>query len=107
LAAQGKRFGCRVAVVAYPMRLQLEPNAEPGYYDRALGSQPQQNYQDVIARLCAERDIAYLDLLPAFQRAAAEESHSLFMDADHPNAVGSKVAADAVYGFVGHLLQGK
>jgi lysophospholipase L1-like esterase len=105
LVVQSRKLGSRIAVVAYPMRLQVEPSATPGYYDRALGSNPQQNYQDIIARLCAERDIAYLDLLPAMQSAAVQGTHSLFLDADHPNTAGSKVAAEAVYGFVKDLLK--
>jgi lysophospholipase L1-like esterase len=100
LAAQANRLGSRLVLVSFPMRLQLEPNAEPGYYDRALGSNPQQNYQDVIARLCRERRIPYLDLLPAFQQAMAQQPSTLFLDADHPNAAGSRVAAQAMAEFI-------
>lgn len=100
LAAENKKLGSRLVLVAMPMRRQLEPDAEPGYYDRALGDDPQANYQDIIARLCRERNIAYLDLLPAFQQAMAADPRTLFLDADHPNAQGCRVAAEAIYRFL-------
>jgi lysophospholipase L1-like esterase len=100
LAQQGQKLGSALALVAFPMRLQVEPGAEPGYYDRALGDNPQANYQDIIAALCAERDIVYLDLLPAFQQAMVDEQGTLFLDADHPNARGHHVAAEAVREFL-------
>ncbi len=100
LVQQGEKLGSALALVAFPMRLQVEPGAEPGYYDRALGDNPQANYQDIIARLCAERNIAYLDLLPAFRRAMVDEQGTLFLDADHPNARGHHIAAEAVYEFL-------
>ena len=100
LAAQSTRLGSALAFVAFPMRLQLEPDAEPGYYDRALGSNPQQNYQDIIARLCSDRHIPYLDLLPTFRAAMPQGQRTLFLDADHPNAEGSRLAARAAVPFV-------
>ncbi len=104
LAAQSTRLGCGLAVVALPMRLQLEPDAEPGYYDRALGSNPQQAYQDIITRLCSDRQIPCLDLLPSFRAAVPQGHRTLFLDADHPNAQGSRVAAQAMLPFVLQLV---
>jgi len=101
LVTQSQRLGSALTLAAFPMRLQVEPNAEPGYYDRALGENPQGTYQDIIVRLCHERGIAYLDLLPAFQEAMAQEQRTLFLDADHPNARGHHVAAAAISAFLG------
>lgn len=100
LVQQSRKLGSALALVAFPMRLQVEPNAEPGYYDRALGENPREGYQDIIARLCRERGIAYLDLQPAFERAMESQTDALFLDADHPNAKGHQVAAEAIYQFL-------
>jgi len=100
LVEQSRKMGSVLALVAFPMRRQIEPAAELSYYDRALGENPEQNYQDIIARLCHERGIAYLDLLPAFQRAMEQEQSSLFLDFEHPNARGHHVAAEALYRFL-------
>jgi lysophospholipase L1-like esterase len=104
LVAQCRKLNCGLALVAFPMRLQVEPGAEPGYYDRALGANPQQGYQDVISRLCAERGIPYLDLLPAYEEAMTATGHSLFLDADHPNAEGSRLAAQVMLPFLEQLV---
>ena len=104
LVAQCRKLDCGLALVAFPMRLQVEPGAEPGYYDRALGADAQQGYQDVISRLCTARGIPYLDLLPAYQTAMAGTAHSLFLDADHPNAEGSRLAAREMLPFLEQLV---
>jgi len=103
-AAHASKLGSSLVLVAFPMRLQIEPDAKPGYYDRALGENPQESYQDIISRLCRERGIPYLDLLPAFRQAAEDEPGTLFLDPDHPNARGHGVAADAAYDFLLELL---
>jgi len=105
LKAQTARLDSGLAVVAFPMRLQLEPDAEPGYYDRALGDNPQENYQDIISRLCRDRQVPYLDLLPAFRAAMPQAQQTLFLDADHPNAEGSRLAARAMLPFVLQWLE--
>ena len=106
LVEQSRKLGSALAVVAFPMRLQVEPDAEPGYYDRALGENPQENYQDVTTRLCHERGIAYLDLLSPFQDAMTQEQGTLFLNPDHPNARGHHVAAEAIYQLLATFLDG-
>jgi lysophospholipase L1-like esterase len=86
------------------MRRQIEPDAEPGYYDRALGENAEASYQAIISRLCHKRGVGFLDLLPAFRKAYSDEPATLFLDADHPNARGHHVAAEAAYEFVLELL---
>lgn len=100
LGQQTQKLGCDLAVVAFPMRLQVEPGAEPGYYDRALGDNAEANYQRIIARLCAERNIAFLDLLPAFREASEAEQDTFFLDPDHLSAIGNHVAAEAIEKFL-------
>jgi len=106
LVEQSRKLGSALVLVAFPMRLQVEPDAEPGYFDRALGENPQENYQDVIARLCHERGIAYLDLLSPFQDAMMQEQSTLFLDPDHPNGRGHHVAAEAIYQLLATFLDG-
>jgi lysophospholipase L1-like esterase len=104
LVVQADTLGSSLVVAAFPMRLQIEPDAEPGYYDRALGENADQSYQGIISRLCRERAIGFLDLLPAFQQAYSTESITLFLDADHPNTQGHHVAAEAAHQFLLELL---
>jgi len=104
LVVQCRKLGSGLALVAFPMRLQVEPAAEPGYYDRALGANPHQGYQDVISRLCVARGIPYLDLLNVYQTAMADTTRSLFLDADHPNAEGTRLAARAMLPFLEQLV---
>jgi lysophospholipase L1-like esterase len=103
LVEESHKLGSAIALVAFPMRRQVEPDAEPSYYDRALGENPKEGYQDVVARLCHKRGIAYLDLLPAFQEATTQGQRSLFLDFEHPNSQGHHVAAEAMSPFLAIL----
>jgi hypothetical protein len=88
LKGLGEMHGFRPAVVAFPVRQQVEA--------RFLYDQPQQQLRALGARL----GIPVLDLLPILRAHAANEDEPLFYDHCHPTAAGNRVIAQAIVDFL-------
>jgi GDSL-like Lipase/Acylhydrolase family len=88
----------RPAIVAFPVRYQVEPDAVFDY--------PQRRLQAIAARL----DVPYLDLLPplrAAYRARGPTGASIFLDHCHLSPQGNLVAASTIYGFLSGLASSR
>jgi HEAT repeat protein/lysophospholipase L1-like esterase len=72
--------GAAFAVLIFPFRFQVKPEAPPPYAQRT------------IAAFCKAQGIPYLDLLPAIGRAGRESFH----DIDHFSAAGARLVAAEV-----------
>jgi lysophospholipase L1-like esterase len=85
LAAAVQADGARLALVAFPYRLQLRD---------ARAALPQQT----LAQFAAARGIELLDLLPLLQ--AQPDARRLFLDANHLSAAGTLRVAEWIAAFV-------
>jgi lysophospholipase L1-like esterase len=79
--------GLELAVVIFPEKDQVELPA------------PSLDPQRQWLALCAELDLRCLDLLPAFQ-AGVGTADTLFLDTQHPNGAGMRLAAQATAAFL-------
>lgn len=87
-ARLAKLHGFRLAVVAFPVRQQVEAQYVYDY--------PQRRLRGVARRL----DIALLDLLPVLRGAGADAAASLFYDHCHHTPAGNRLLAAAVLDFL-------
>jgi lysophospholipase L1-like esterase len=93
LAANGIGF----IVVAYPDAVQMRPDLQRAVVERA-GVQPSAyswtRAQQLLGNFCAEHDIEYHDILPAFA-AASQRGWNLYLVNDsHWSAAGNVLAAE-------------
>jgi HEAT repeat protein len=75
--------GATYGLVVFPFRFQVEPGA------------PEPTVQRTILDFCKAQRIACLDLLPALARIGGERG---FVDYDHVNPVGARIAAEQLLG---------
>jgi lysophospholipase L1-like esterase len=84
----------RPAIVAFPVRYQVEPDAVFDY--------PQRRLRAIATRL----GVPYLDLLPPFRaahRAGRGAEAAIFLDHCHLSPRGNEVAASTIYSFLSGL----
>ena len=80
LRAQAAGNGASLALLVFPFRFQLAPDA------------PEPSAQRRIAAFCASEGIPMLDMLPALQEAG----EAAFLDYDHLSAKGARLTAQAI-----------
>jgi lysophospholipase L1-like esterase len=76
-----------VLLVIFPFRVQVKRPDSLSSPQETLGS------------YAGDNGIAFLDLLPVFSTRVRNAGHSpekIFVDYDHPNALGNRIAADAI-----------
>ncbi len=78
-----REAGQPLTVVLFPEKFQFAKD-------------PYRAPQQIWLRLCADLGIEAIDLWPAFESAIRDGHDDLFFDAQHPNAAGLTVAAEAV-----------
>lgn len=91
IAACCRRNQIPFIIVCFPMRSQLSSGS--------LVPQPQR----MLREFCEQKEIAYLDLLPAFVAGAANAEDGidgLFIDHTHPTRAGHALAAEALATFL-------
>jgi lysophospholipase L1-like esterase len=87
-----RRAGVPLAIVCFPYGPQITDPASKG-----------DGPQRALESFAAERDIPFLDLLPVYQRIAADRSlvwQDLFPDSFHPTPEANALAADAILRFL-------
>jgi HEAT repeat protein len=80
LAVETRADGASFAVLVFPFRFQVMPEAPPPYA------------QDAIGAFCKQEGIPFLDLLPAIR----PRGESAYYDYDHFSVTGAATVADAV-----------
>jgi lysophospholipase L1-like esterase len=91
-----------VPVMARVLRARLR-FVEPADRERFAPADPEplRDFGTGLAALCAELDVPFLDLYPAFRAAAAERAEGLFIPRDeHLDVRGHEVVADALARFL-------
>jgi lysophospholipase L1-like esterase len=92
--------GIGFVVAAYPDAVQVDPRVREallGRVDRASSDYEWTRAQRLLEAFCEEHDIAFVDLLPAFQRAQAM-GWNLYLESDaHWNAAGNVLAAELLF----------
>ena len=82
------RHGFDLFIVAFPVRDQV--------HAKVMHNTPQAR----LAKLAADLDIPFLDLLPHLRAAHAEADGPLFYDACHHTPEGSRIVASVIYDFL-------
>lgn len=88
LVRLSKVHGFRLAIVAFPVRYQVEA--------RFLYDQPQQRLRQVADSL----GVPLLDLLPVLRRSFEGTDERLFYDHCHPTALGNEIVAREILDFL-------
>lgn len=89
LAQLSKQHGFRPLLVAFPMSLSMD------------GTHPNSSYPTRLKEIAQREQLPMIDLHPIYQaRFRGHESLFLAYDADHPNAAGHLLAAQAVADYI-------
>ena len=92
IASLARERNIRLLIVGFPMDRQIDPTAPD--------SSPPQEW---LAEFGRDEKVPILDLLPVYRRFARQNGmtgRDLFSDKTHPNRVGNRIAADAIYEFL-------
>ncbi len=108
-----RQRGYRLAVVIFPMQMQLSP-AELRFYrekyhlrlgDEALSGEPQRRLREFIAAA----GVPVVDLLPTYRSYSPEElylrSSMIPSDPIHPSVKGNQIAANEVFRMLNHWFE--
>ncbi len=91
--ALSEREGFDLVVAVFPMLHQFDDYPFDAYHQQVL-------------RKLEELQITYVDLLPAYANYNGLELRIVEQDATHPNELGHRVAAEALYPMLSELLEG-
>ncbi|MBI1784679.1 SGNH/GDSL hydrolase family protein [Candidatus Sumerlaeota bacterium] len=80
IVKEAREDGCRVVILIFPFRLQVEPDA------------PAPIPQEKLAKWCIENQVDYIDLLPALKRTGTAG----YIDYDHLSKTGAEAVVEAL-----------